>query len=77
MDERRERQLLAGARGDLEAVLALEPGNRQARAELEALKVMLTREPAKTAATTVSEIEPAGGGGGGKGEAKSQEDFFV
>ena len=77
VDERRERQLLAGARGDLEAVLALEPGNRQARAELEALKVMLTREPAKTAATTVSEIEPAGGGGGGKGEAKSQEDFFV
>lgn len=41
VDERRERQLLAGARGDLEAVLALEPGNRQARAELEALEVMM------------------------------------
>ena len=66
-DERRERQLLAGARGDLEAVLALEPGNRQARAELEALKTMtLMKEPVAAAAaakkatttTTSNEIEP-------------------
>lgn len=79
VDERRERQLLAGARGDLEAVLALEPGNRQARAELEALEVMMRvkeggerggdgkspnrEEAAAAGAKSRSEIEPADGEG--------------
>ena len=86
LDDRRERQLLAGARGDLEAVLALEPGNRQARAELEALRVM--QEPATTAATR-NETEPCenedkeeNGKPGGRSSAPPspsvpQDDFFV
>lgn len=69
--QRRERQLLAGARGDLEAVLALEPNNRQARAELEALKVMMVREEPAAAARKkkTNEIEPA--------EEEKKDDFFV
>ena len=86
MDERRERQLLAGARGDLEAVLALEPGNRQARAELDALRVMTKKqEPATQATAATKKVEreenegkkPAARSSAPPSPSLPQDDFFV